>query len=97
MLGWRRNATILSLYAGERERERKKVKRGLENLDRDLEDTGEPGENLGGGYAPTGTTSWHCPLLAEVKVLEGRGRTGGPAWRGSSLGCEVKGQSVGSE
>lgn len=35
-------------------------------------------------YSPTGTTSGHCPLLGVVKVLEGRGRTGGPARRGSS-------------
>lgn len=30
-------------------------------------------------YSPTGTMSGHCPLLAEVNVLEGRGITGGPA------------------
>lgn len=33
---------------------------------------------------PTGTTSWYWALLTVLNVLDGLGRTGGPAWRESS-------------
>lgn len=38
---------------------------------------------------PTGTRSWHWLRPAALKVLEGRARTVGPAWRGSSPTCNT--------
>lgn len=39
---------------------------------------------------PTGTMSWYCGLLTVLNVLDGLGRTGGPACRESSPTCKHK-------
>lgn len=78
ILGCRRKATILSLYAS------------VENLffTRAVYVFYNHLQWCTLRHSPTGTTSWYWLRLEPLKVLEGRGMTGGLAWRESSTTCD---------